>query len=590
MTPEDFGKRWQDAQGRARGEIIAQMMQAFAWSKQTCYRKLSELGYKSGRKRREDAGVSAVSAENLLVLASMLREGLRDSGKEQLKIPEARSIMAMNGYEVEVSNRQLSRLLQEPEWNMKKLKQPKPHAHLRSLYPNHVWQIDPSYCTMYYLRSGRQVILDNKELYKNKHEMYEKLAKAKLKIWRYVCVDHYSGCIFTHYFNARGENQENLFEFFLSACSKKKDNPLHGVPEFLMMDKGSANTAKAMIVALSSLGVRVLTHQAGNSRTKGAVEKANDIVETTFEIRLKFEPLHSIEELNIACSAYFIAFNANAVPHRNSQINRPGGCFVRETLWLQIAVKQLRLLPDMALCRRLLVEPAQERQVQADMCISYMQHPFAKSKGLQGGLYSVGHLPVSVGQKVLVQALAFDGAAILLRYQTPEGREETAQIAEPLAVDGAGRLATSAVIGAQFEAVADDRQEKLRKQFEQLAHPQGKKPKATPFAHVNAGKGLQSHNQMIAAVHQHRREVKTIPKQGSPVNLGTVQIYEPEYSLPEALSKLRAMLEAEGRGYSKDYVALVQNALKRDKIPQGKLEELFRCITEANNECFYKQA
>lgn len=50
---------------------------------------------------------------------------------------------------------------------------PAPVTELRSLHPNHVWQIDASLCVLYYLRAGTVKgnglqVLDADKFYKNK--------------------------------------------------------------------------------------------------------------------------------------------------------------------------------------------------------------------------------------------------------------------------------------------------------------------------------------------------------------------------------------------------------------------------------------
>ncbi|MCD2164674.1 hypothetical protein [Comamonas koreensis] len=72
------------------------------------------------------------------------------------------------------------------------------------------------------------------------------------------------------------------------------------------------NTTKHAIKSLlASLEVEAITHEAGNSRAKGGVENANNIVETQFESRLRFEPVNSVAELNATAQAWAEAYNAN---------------------------------------------------------------------------------------------------------------------------------------------------------------------------------------------------------------------------------------------------------------------------------------
>ncbi len=582
MSVEDFGKRWQAArgQGQAKGLVIAEMVSTYGWSKQTCYRKLAEAGFRSNKKKRSDAGTSSMKENDLLILSAMLQEGLRTNGKAQLLVPEARSIMAINGFTIPISNRQLNRLLKQLKLDMQSLKTPKIHSHLQSLHPNHVWQIDPSFCTIYYLKNGQQVIIEDSEAYKNKHDIYEKLKKNQAKVWRYVMSDHYSGYTFVRYYQTHGENQQVAFDFFLQAAMKKERNPLCGVPKIILWDKGSANTSKAMIAALTALGVKVLTHAVGKSNVKGSVENANNRVECSFETHLRFNPLHSVEEINIAVEAYFIAYNANLLPERDSRLERKGKR-VRTELWLEIKESELRFLPELTICRRLLVKPAEQRTVKNDGCID-LRHTFYK----QGGSYLVAPLGLVPGDKVQVQCLAYDGAAILVHYRDKQGRAQTSRIEKPLAVNNAGFIASAAVIGKQYK-VADDRNEQNRKKLESLAHPEGKKKNAKPFAHLNEGQGLQTHNQIIATVNQYNEKLLHMPLRGNSIGLGQTQIYQVSYSLIEALTWLKNKLESNNYQYSKEYVGLVKGQMKEGKIEEADLEGIYQKITKEDTDVLY---
>ena len=59
----------------------------------------------------------------------------------------------------------------------------------------------------------------------------------------------------------------------------------------------SANTSFAIKNLLDALGVDHETHATGHSWGKGGVEQGNNLVETHFESRLRFEPVESVEQL-----------------------------------------------------------------------------------------------------------------------------------------------------------------------------------------------------------------------------------------------------------------------------------------------------
>ena len=66
------------------------------------------------------------------------------------------------------------------------------------------------------------------------------------------------------------------------------------------------------------------THEAGNARAKGGVEGGNNIVETQFECRLRFEPVDDVEGLNRAATAWSEAYNANLIPGQDTRLRRTG--------------------------------------------------------------------------------------------------------------------------------------------------------------------------------------------------------------------------------------------------------------------------
>lgn len=589
MTIESFGKRWMAAPHGGKGVIIKEMMAFYGWSKQTCHDKLTKAGFTSGKAKRSDAGKSKLNYEQLHLIASMLQEGRRENGKQQLSIPECLFQLRLNGYDIDVSERTVQRRLKELGLDVKSQKLRKVHGRMRSKHPNHVWQIDPSYCTIYYLPSGEQRIIADSEDYKNKPELHAKLLKEKRKVWRYVVTDHYSGYTYVRYYQATGENQENLYDFFLHAAMKKPNCPFHGVPQILMMDKGSANISNAMLAALTALGVEVRTHAAGAANVKGTVENGNNRTECSFETHLKFDPLHSIDEMNKVAEAYFIGYNANAFYNkykRDHRMKRNGKRLVREELWLDITEQQLRLLPDLVDCRRLLLKPAEERTVDIYGCISVERHTFNKV----GGIYQVAHLGLNPSNKVMVQCLAYDGPAILVHYEDYKGNRHTVRIAEPLKMDTAGQITSAAVIGEEYKSAADSPAERNRKQLEKLAHPEGKKKNATPFAHLNDGQGLQTHEAIIAAVDEYSEKNLTVPKRGQQVSLGQVEVYELDYSLPEALMQLKKRLEAEGYEYSSSYINLVKRCVKGGKINEKQLEGIYESIIQEDGYEDIKEA
>ncbi|MEQ0902917.1 integrase, partial [Pseudomonas aeruginosa] len=110
----------------------------------------------------------------------------------------------------------------------------------------------------------------------------------------------------------------------------------------------------------------------------GGVEVGNNIVETQFESRLRFQPVNDIAELNASAQAWAEAYNANLIPHQDSRLHRKGldAPVARYDLWQLIRAEQLRLLPPVEVCRALMTSSEVERKVNPDLTIQF-KHPSA---------------------------------------------------------------------------------------------------------------------------------------------------------------------------------------------------------------------
>ena len=451
-----------------RGKLITSFANQYGWGKATIYRKLDKVGWVSGRKPRSDRGNTSQDMETVQELSTLLKYGIRKNGKATMHTPTARSILAQNGRDFEVSNSRINSLLKAHQMGLDAHKKDTPHQEQKSLYPNHVHLVDPSLCLLYYLPNGKQKIINDSEAYKNKPETLEKI--GHLKVWRYVLTDHYSGTIIVKYYQSKGESQANLFDFLLYCWQKQKGRPFHGVPEILYWDKGSANTAKAIKNALSSLGVKPIAHEAGRARAKGSVEKANDLVETHFECRLKAEPVTSLEELNSKVENWCRTYNQNLDPEYDSRLKRPNMAEprVRFDMWQTIhKVNKLRELPDPELCRYLLSADPVERAVKPNLTVTF-NHPSIK-KTL---VYSVQDVPgVFIGQKLKVSPLVYGHGEILIHYENYQGEEQTLR-ADPVEYDEySGFPVHAAVIGQEMKSKPDTCIERASKAADQIAFP-----------------------------------------------------------------------------------------------------------------------
>ena len=462
-----LAQRLETATHGERGAMIAEFAALHDWSPARVYRRLKRVGWNSGRKPRADRGRTAQDETALTTLAGAMRQCIRKNGKPTLHAPTARSILAVNGHEFSVGNARLNTLLRRHQMDLDSQRQAKAHHPQRSLHPNHVHEVDPSLCLIYYLPGGGQAVISDDEVYKNKPENIERL--GDLKVWRYVLVDHYSGAILLRYYQARGETQANLFDFLLSCWSQTEGRAFHGVPQILYWDKGSANTAGAIKNALRALDVTPLTHEAGNPRAKGAVEVANNIVETHFESRLRFEPVRNVEEINAAAAAWCNAYNADGIPHFDARLKRRGMAqpMSRFGLWQTIRREQLRILPDPELCRYLLSKDPEERQVKADLTVTF-KHPAAP----RTQHYDVSHLPnVYPRATVRVAPLVYGNLQVLVYVSDYKGEEQSFAV-EPIAYDErSGFRLDAAVIGQEMKSQPDTTADRAAKAADRAAFP-----------------------------------------------------------------------------------------------------------------------
>ena len=436
------------------------------WSMQKLHRELIKCGWSSERKRRSDAGKTSVEEATMNEIAAMLQAGMRKNGKQTMHITTARSILAANGREINVSNARLAAVLRQMNKDAKTMNTDSATKGTRSLHQNHVHQIDPSLCLIYYAPGGGQKVLHDDEIYKNKPSWVNKV--GNLKCWRYVLTDHFSSTIIVKYYQSAGETQANLYDFMLYCWQKMDSRPFHGMPKICYMDKGSAMTAKALENALTSLGVQIIGHAAGNARATGQVENAQNIVETQFESRLKYEPVNSVDELNASAQWWYNAWNSNTIPHYDSRLKRAGmrKPIERYGIWQAIWQQHLRLLPDLELCKYLLVNDPVTRKVTPNNEVSFV-HPSIK----HSTLYDVSHIPdVYPRMEVLVQPLIGEANQILVTVTDRMG-EQSVYECMPVDFDElSGFRLDSPVIGESFAQLPDSTIEENKKQLDKVAY------------------------------------------------------------------------------------------------------------------------
>lgn len=453
-------------------------------SRATLHRYLKKVTVKPERKQRSDAGDVALTRDEAIAISAMLMVSHRKTNKRLMSIGQAVEILRANG-EVQaeridpatgeikrLSDSAIGRALRAYSLHPDQLNRPEPAVELKSLHPNHVWQIDASLCVLYYLNartpteSGLQV-MEHDKFYKNKPANLKRIESDR--VWSYEVTDHYSSTVFVHYVLG-AESGVNLAESFMAAIQPRDGDPFHGVPFILMMDMGSANTSGLFANLARRLQVKLIAHAPGNARATGQVEKARDLIERSFESGLRLRPVADLTDLNAQAQRWARWFNANKIHSRHGK--------ARYDQWLTITAEQLRLAPPLELCQELLTHTPEQRKVSDTLTVSF-----------KGNEYDVRHVPgVMVGEKLHIALNPYVPDAATVVDMDADGNEQLHTV--PLvARNEAGFRVDGNVIGEDWKRPANTALEVNRREVERFAMDAStdeeakaqRKAKAVPF-------------------------------------------------------------------------------------------------------------
>lgn len=473
----------------------------------TLMRALGEVSVRAPRQRRSDAGQVALPLEEAQIISALLMSSMRKSNtKRLLSITQAMSVLRANG-EVKaewvdaatgevrlLSDSAIARALRGYGLHPDQLLQPAPAVDLRSLHPNHVWQIDASLCVLYYLRptceaeTGLQV-MEADRFYKNKPRNLASVAADR--VWSYEVTDHYGGNIFLDYVMG-AESGQNICDSFIEAITPREGEPFSGVPLMVQMDQGSVSAL--FLNLLRRLDVKPLPHAPRNARATGQVENARNIIERQFESALRLRPVRDLADLRAHARRWARHFNATAVHSRHGR--------TRTDMWLTITEQQLRVAPDRDLCRTLMTHAPVERRVQQNLCVEF-----------NGQFYRVADVPrVMVGEKLLVTYSPYQPNAAVVVDTAADGTE-LLHVVPLVPRNEAGFAADANVIGEDYTrpalTLADENRAKV--------------------AAIELGNGSQQ---------QHEQQRKAITRgQALPFG-GRIDPYKPlDTTLPTAMPK-----------------------------------------------------
>jgi len=496
----DLSRALERAGHGQRTALCQAAAQELGLSQATIYRKLEEVKVAATpRKRRKDAGQSALSREEALLISTTLIESARRNEKRLYSVGDAVDALRISGMikaesidektgEIRpLSISAINRALRSYKLHPDQLLAPAPVTELQSLHPNHVWQIDASLCVLYYLKPSDKPeenglrVMDHGEFYKNKPKNLARIAADR--VWSYELTDHASGWIYLEYVMG-AESGENLCSVLINAMQERGDaDILHGRPSILMMDPGSANTSAMARNLCRSLGIETIVHAPGAARVTGQVENARNIIERKFEAGLRFKPVKDLAELNQLAAIWRGYYNATAIHSRHRKS--------RSAVWMTIREHQLIKVPSVDECRRLAVSEPELRKVNSKLRVSF-----------QGREYNVEQVPgVMVGDRLMVTRNPWRNDSAQVVTFDAEGRE-VYYLVPAIERNELGFDVAAATIGEKFIRKADTPAQVARKEAEKLAMDAttqeevdaARKAKAIPF-----GGKLQPFKEMTEA-------------------------------------------------------------------------------------------
>jgi hypothetical protein len=430
-----------------KGAIYTRACAFLGVSLQTLHRELGALRIHS-RKRRMDAGEHQLPRHEAEIMSSYLMEGYRQNNKKMVSIQDALDSLRANalivagavdeetGEIVHLSASAVARALRSYNLHPEQLRRPSPHINLRSKHPNHVWQIDASVCTLYYLPSGESLIETNQAVhYKNKPGNLDKISHCR--VIRYVGTDHTSGVVRWRYYphSESGEHTVHFIAWMIKPKGPLTVDPFYGVPFIIQVDPG-ATSAGVVQRFCDRLGIELHVNKPGAPRSKGQVENGNNLVEVNFEQGLRFcgHTIRSIADLNASADKFQVFFNATRTHTRTHM--------TRTECWLHITPEQLRTVDDSIDLLTLATSKPEIRKVAGDLTVRYR------------GCWKAAKVPmIQVGDELTLTNNPLSGLVMAVIY-AEDGRETYIEL-EQVIEDQWGFDQDGPVIGDDYASHKD---------------------------------------------------------------------------------------------------------------------------------------
>ena len=554
----------------ARGQIVARASKALGKSPKTLYALLRKhAGWQSGRKPRADAGQTCVDRDLALAVGGYVHLSRRQTGKKTRTIKGVRKTLAANGLGIvntdtgEIimpSAATLSRAMRQHCCHPDQLCSAAPATSLRSLHPNHTWQVDASVCVLYRMRGSQDVRLLNERDY-NAHKPGKLIEISGQRIIRYVVTDHNSGSIYLRYEQARGEDALGVITTIINAIEDRgARDPMHGAPAQLLMDPGSGNKSSLVLNFLQQLDITPLHHAAGNARATGSVEVAQNIVETQFEGRLRFMDIPSVAELQAKADAWRCHYNATAVLRRAGK--------TRNAIWGSITSAQLRTV-SREVMEAIAAWGDVRRTVDGHFRISVDTRAFGVR---EYDLRELGYHGLCVGDSVRVRLNPFLAPVIRVIKMQADGTELVFEVS-PIDKDAAGFDITAPVIGQEYRAQPKTRTQRALDDVLKTAYGTASVGEATKHHKARSKTPFADIDPMA--------DVKQAPMQfrasGTPMDVAGTMAAAMPLNHAQAAQRLRGMCGQAWKDNPTGCMALIKQRFPT-QVPEDKLQDLADAI------------
>jgi len=327
----EFANRLHDAERKKdKGEAVQWFIDMTGASKGTAYRVRDKIlskepliniaSAKQTRKKRKSEIELQREKRDMLILSALKNQ----QGPDRKKVPTRIALRQaeLMGYipEGRYTRSNADRLMAAMKINHRNMKNRHFAHRLKADYPFHIVAVDATPIDHYYLTLDMK-IKPYHHAPGDKH-LDDILAREQLmKIWVYYMVDMYSKAFLVMPFASRpklkgskksGENADDYYTF-LKFCWLPKYNlesplagykppfidcPVEGQPTILFCDKGSGiGRSKLITNVCGNLGVRVVTHEAGNPSAKGIVEGRISAFKRTYESMINPALIKDINQL-----------------------------------------------------------------------------------------------------------------------------------------------------------------------------------------------------------------------------------------------------------------------------------------------------